>query len=287
LRNYRKQCYRWGRHDLTQFTSHSSLPHTQDIYPELREKLETRGELECIENIAPDLLSFLVTFLEPFYNSQRELEGDKYPTINLVCLWLERLKRHCQPSPTDSPQQAFVRQRHAEFIVQKIKVNILHKVALFLWPKFNKLRMMSPVDIAEVHAHVRTLLLSVEEDAAATVSAMSSTGFTPPAARPRMDSDFAEWENQDDDNEPDEDEVAMYNSQRHTMDDDRYLLKWWKVNGLVYPKLARLARSILCIPASSSSSERVFSAAGRTIEQRRTALKPATVDAILFLHDNM
>ena len=71
------------------------------------------------------------------------------------------------------------------------------------------------------------------------------------------------------------------------MEDDRDLLKWWKLNGLVYPKLARLARSVLCIPASSSSSERVFRAAGRTIEQRRTALKPATVDVILFLHNSM
>lgn len=85
---------------------------------------------------------------------------------------------------------------------------------------------MSPAEIAEVHAHVRTLLLPVEEDAAAAHSAMSSAGFTPPAARPRRDSEFAEWENQDDDNEPDEDEVAMYNSQKHAMDDDRDLLKW-------------------------------------------------------------
>ena len=132
-----------------------------------------------------------------------------------------------------------------------------HKVALFLSPNFNKLRMMSPVDISEVHAHVRTLLLSVEEDAAAA----GNTGFERPSARPRREPDFA------DDNEPAAvvDEVAMYISQRHAMDDDRELLKWWKVNGLVYPKLARLARSVLCIPASSS--ERVCSAAGRTIEQ--------------------
>ena len=161
----------------------------------------TRGELERIKNIAPDLSSFLVTFLEPFYNAQRELEGNKYATINLVCLWLGRLKRHCQPSPTDSLQQAFVHQRDAEFTVQKIAVNMTHKVALFLWPKFYKLRMMSPVEIYEVHDHVRTLLLPMEEDAAA--AAISSSGFTPPAASPRRDPIFAEWENQDDDNEPD------------------------------------------------------------------------------------
>ncbi|CAL8337489.1 unnamed protein product [Boreogadus saida] len=138
-----------------------TLKSVQDIYPELREKLETHGEIARIENIAPDALSFLVTFLEPFYNAQRELEGDKYATINLVGLWFEKLKTHYQPSPTDSRQQAFVRQRHAEYLVQKIQVNMT------LWPKFNKLRMMSPEDISEVHAHVRTLLLSVEEDAAA------------------------------------------------------------------------------------------------------------------------
>ncbi|RXN08582.1 zinc finger BED domain-containing 1-like protein [Labeo rohita] len=100
-------------------TVYLTLKSVQDIFPELWEKLETRGELERIQNIAPDLLSFLVTFLEPFYNAQRELEGDKYTTINLVCLWTEKLKKHCEPSPTDSPQQAFVRQRHAEFILQK------------------------------------------------------------------------------------------------------------------------------------------------------------------------
>lgn len=70
------------------------------------------------------------------------------------------------------------------------------------------------------------------------------------------------------------------------MADDRDLLGWWRINSSIYPKLAKLARSVLCIPASSSSSERVFSAAGRTIDQRRTSLKPDTVDAILFLHDD-
>lgn len=58
---------------------------------------------------------------------------------------------------------------------------------------------MSPVEIAEVHVHVRTLILPVEEDAAAAHSPVSSTGFTPPAARPRRYSGFAKWENQDND----------------------------------------------------------------------------------------
>nr|XP_039258799.1 uncharacterized protein LOC120335369 [Styela clava] len=166
--------------------------------------------------------------------------------------------------------------------------------ALFLWPTFNKLKMMTPTEVSEVHVHVRTLL---EEDGGeanprpTTVEnemdeAHTSSTLSPPAAKRKI-SLFAEWENADeDDDAPVRDEVSMYISQRHAMDDDRDLLGWWRTNSCIYPRLAKLARSVLCIPASSSSSERVFSAASRTIDQRRTSLKPGTVDAILFLHDD-
>lgn len=155
---------------------------------------------------------------------------------------------------------------------------MLHKVALFLWPKFNQLRMMSSEQSADVHAHVRTLLLPMEENAAVDRVRDSDV---PPAKKTA----FAEWENQDVDLQQDADEVTLYMSHRHVMNDERDLVGWWRTNSMVYPKLAKLARSVLCVPASSSSSERVFSAAGQTLEQRRTALKPSTVDAILFLHD--
>lgn len=58
-------------------TVYLTLKLVQDIYSELREKLETRGEIECTENIQPNILCFLITFLEPLYNTQKELEGDK------------------------------------------------------------------------------------------------------------------------------------------------------------------------------------------------------------------
>lgn len=104
-------------------TVYLTLKPVQDIFLELWEKLEIRVEIERIQNIVLDLLSFLVTFFETLYNVQREMECDKYTTIILVCLWLEKLKRHCKPSTTDSPQQAFVCERHAEFIMQNMQKN--------------------------------------------------------------------------------------------------------------------------------------------------------------------
>ena len=72
-----------------------------DVHHELREKLVQQGEGHRIENLNIGVLQFLVEFLLPFYDAQRELEGDKYPTINLVMIWVEKLKRHCQPSVSD------------------------------------------------------------------------------------------------------------------------------------------------------------------------------------------
>uniref|UniRef100_A0A3B3H584 HAT C-terminal dimerisation domain-containing protein n=1 Tax=Oryzias latipes TaxID=8090 RepID=A0A3B3H584_ORYLA len=276
-------------------TVYLMLKSVREIYNDLYEKLQSRAEEVRMDNIAPDLLDFLITFLDPFYEAQRELEGDKYTTLNLVCLWNERLKKHCQPSSADNPQQAFVRHRHSELLNQKVKIHMLHKVALFLWPNFNKLRMMTPTEVLEEHAHVQTLLeeeedergeatttFENEEDEAHTFSPLS-----PPAAKRKRASFFSEWENMDDDDDaPVQDEVNLYISQKHAMAVHRDLLGWWRINSSIYPKFAKLARSVLCIPASSSSSERVFSAAGRTIDQRRTSLKPGTVDAILFLQDD-
>ncbi len=72
-----------------------TLDSIKEVYTELREKLDNRRESRRIDEVSPDVLEFLLDFLRPFYQAQRELEGDQYPTLNLVVLWHERLKRHC------------------------------------------------------------------------------------------------------------------------------------------------------------------------------------------------
>ena len=46
-----------------------------------------------------------------------------------------------------------------------------------------------------------------------------------------------------------------------------------------------VARSILSIPATSTSSERSFSMAGRTLEDRRSQPLSSNVDKLLFLRN--
>nr|XP_055075135.1 zinc finger BED domain-containing protein 4-like [Misgurnus anguillicaudatus] len=47
-----------------------------------------------------------------------------------------------------------------------------------------------------------------------------------------------------------------------TIDSEMDPLTWWQVHQVDYPHLSILARKYLCIPASSSPSERLFSTSG-------------------------
>jgi len=68
---------------------------------------------------------------------------------------------------------------------------------------------------------------------------------------------------------------------------DTDLIQFWLDNKFVLPKSQTVARKVVCVPASSAASERVFSTAGRLLEKRRTNWSPATVNSLLFLHSNM
>ncbi len=253
-----------------------TLDSIKEVYTELREKLDNRGESRRIDEVSPDVLEFLLYFLRPFYQAQRELEGDQYPTLNLVVLWHERLKRHCRPVASDSPHQAIIRNRHLEWLNRKIKIESLHKFAIFLWPKFCQLRMLSQPEREDIHQESRHRIASFTGGGEPSVAPASKRSKTVVA-------EFEEWVNVPLNETVDE--VHQYISRNHDMEEERDLLGWWKNNSGVFPLLSRLARSIFSIPASSSSSERNFSAAGLTFNQRRTALKPSTVDALLFLHN--
>jgi hypothetical protein len=60
-------------------------------------------------------------------------------------------------------------------------------------------------------------------------------------------------------------------------------LAWWRDTAATLPHLSNLARKLLCIPATSASSERIFSSAGHTITARRARLTSENASMILFL----
>ncbi|XP_051793283.1 E3 SUMO-protein ligase ZBED1-like [Acanthochromis polyacanthus] len=61
---------------------------------------------------------------------------------------------------------------------------------------------------------------------------------------------------------------------------------WWWNQRKTYPLLSDLAFSHLCVQASSTPSERVFSTAGDTICPERSRILPEKADMIIFLNKN-
>lgn len=63
---------------------------------------------------------------------------------------------------------------------------------------------------------------------------------------------------------------------------------WWKTQGQAqFPILSKIAKQILCIPATSIPPERVFLKKGRLFAEKRKSIKPKYVDQFIFLNQNI
>ena len=67
---------------------------------------------------------------------------------------------------------------------------------------------------------------------------------------------------------------------------DYDILAFWKQKEAALPNLAWLAKRILCIPASSTASERSFSAGGRVVSSSRTLLNSDKAETLIWIMQN-
>lgn len=162
---------------------------------------------------------------------------------------------------------------------------------------------MSPNEIQKVQAELQALALQartrMKERLQAGMESGDSASNQPGGKLPihgkkslldtLMDSD-SDDSNKDDDDQEDEGEmlrkeVQMYFGE-HKKDRNLSPLQWWRDNEGKFPNLALLARSYLAVPATSTPSERLFSAAGNIVSKKRASLTPDHVDMLTFLHFN-
>ena len=64
---------------------------------------------------------------------------------------------------------------------------------------------------------------------------------------------------------------------------DLDIIDWWKVGGVKYPTLQKLARDILPIPIASVASECAFSTSGRVLSAHRSRLTPNVAEALMCM----
>jgi len=56
---------------------------------------------------------------------------------------------------------------------------------------------------------------------------------------------------------------------------------WWKGSQSMYPKLSKMARDVLAVPATGAGVEREFSISGRVVTKQRNRLSPTTIRDIM------
>jgi hypothetical protein len=62
---------------------------------------------------------------------------------------------------------------------------------------------------------------------------------------------------------------------------------WWKKYRFLFLKVHELASEYLVVPATSAGPERQFSRAKRINTPKRVSMKPAKLEALVFLGENM
>lgn len=227
----------------------------------------------------------ILELLEAIDAITTKLSGQQYVTISWYLPLLTALRRQCtSEDDDDSLPLSDLKDRLGDSLARRFHLLVNNSssvpvLAAALDPRFR--------DLASLSAEERE---EVQEELVAGASGVEPT--SPPESCepcPKKKMTPLDLLLGDEANEPEAasvlQEVKMYMGEppaKRSVDP----LQWWSLNLERFPRLALLAKKYLCIPATSTPSERVFSTAGLVVDKRRSALTPAIIDAIVFLNRN-
>ncbi|KAG9280417.1 zinc finger BED domain-containing protein 1-like [Astyanax mexicanus] len=237
-----------------------------------------------------DVLEAMNKALKPIADFTDILSGEDYVTVSSLLPTLLLLK-----SDTLSESEGDVK------LTKDIKCGILTEleskydcdstkrlmcIATFLDPRFRGERIAED-DLRQTKTEIHTEMVKMMQEQGQTGESMRQED-EPPAKKKTLGSylskakpprgSFTEEERATA-------ELTIY-EQEPTVDGDDDPLAWWRTNSKRLPIMARLARKYLCVCATSTPSERVFSTAGNVVSPSRSHLKPDKVNMLVFLAKN-
>ena len=158
------------------------------------------------------------------------------------------------------------------------------QISAILDPRYRQLNFLAGADAGKCRdvltAAFRILELETKGDSPIQPSALKKR------KRGRDDEENAEFNFNIDDDSPSKGAITN-EVQRYTAlpnePKDTDILSWWRSHSQTFPLLSQLARRYLAIPASSASSERLFSRMKLVATDARQNLKPDTLCMLLFI----
>lgn len=180
-------------------------------------------------HLAKEIISFLI----PFKEATKSLEGDTYPTACKVLLWWDHLSNHLKEENfASTPMKSVVRIARG-FFQLKYPIDINNKVACFLNPRYRFLKMLSIVERDEVYDEVIRLLLELPQ------SQSEDNLQEPPAKRSRLSVFEESFEDYANDNEFELYlKTANYSDYLSPKRNKKHLVElFWRNNQHRFPKL--------------------------------------------------
>ena len=258
------------------------------IYPFVMSALmkENRPDL-CLTDGDLANIKQLIAVLEPFDKATRELSADTYPTASKVITLVDMLGKWMENAGQDEKSLASKLKANlsARFQENEETFELGWAAATFLDPRFKTNGFSCQQKYENVKDHLLNKMTPVQEE---------ETQEETQEIEVNEDSLWKFFDNKVKHMK----KTSTTSAVKPTKEMERYLegdilsrsedpLKWWKMNSISFPQLADLAKNYLACPATSTSSERLFSKAGELVCQRRSNLKPNKINMVLFLNKNL
>nr|AAC37217.1 transposase [Musca domestica] len=281
-------------------STYTMLRSILDNWESVIQILSEAGETQRIVHINKSIIQTMVNILDGFERIFKELQTCSSPSLCFVVPSILKVKEICSPDVGDVADIAKLKVNIIKNvrIIWEENLSIWHYTAFFFYPP--ALHMQQ-----EKVAQIKEFCLSKMEDLE-LINRMSSFNELSATQLNQSDSNshnsidltshskdisttsfFFPQLTQNNSREPPvcpSDEFEFYRKEIVILSEDFKVMEWWNLNSKKYPKLSKLALSLLSIPASSAASERTFSLAGNIITEKRNRIGQQTVDSLLFLN---
>lgn len=185
----------------------------------------------------------------------------------------------------------FFRIRLARLVEEMFSFEPIHYASNMLHPRYRHLKKTNNYDKHSCKSFIRQMMKDVVDreksmSVSSTLSSSNATFGSSSKKRKHFGEDY-ETGNVSDEYDIDDDELEKYLGKRLDLANlPENPLDFWKNHQMEFPILAKVARQIFSIPATTASVERSFSVAGNIVTKRRTNIKPTQLNDVLFLRSS-
>lgn len=253
--------------------------------PSLWEFLETGGDSMEAKTVAD-----LKKILDPFTKALKSLCSDVKPTLNEVYIFRKKLEDHFKN------HRSFTDGKVCDLALKLIREHFpmadIHKVAIFLDPRFKSMKFMTPVEKASVLASVSKMLNDKHDgddgDNNSKPNRRDNKSNVLCSADDSGDTTKYLIEYMDFDEERDEthDEIETYMNLKFNDIYSTNILEFWE-SRYDLPQLRQLARETLSIPATGVVVEKHFNEEATILAKRRLNMEIDNIKQMLYIHENI